>query len=202
MKLYYAPASPYARKVRVAAHELGLADRITLERIAPVPGRPDPAYAAVNPLRKIPALVTGDGDLIVDSTVICEYLDTEAGGGAILPTARAARFRALTAQAVATGICDALLLARYEAAVRPEPLRWSDWTDDQRNKAETGIAWFEARAASFTKAFEIDQIALGCALAYADYRFSDMGWRDRNPALARWFEPVAARPSFRATPPE
>jgi glutathione S-transferase len=34
-----------------------------------------------NPLRKIPALITDDGETIVDSTVICEYLDALAGGG-------------------------------------------------------------------------------------------------------------------------
>jgi glutathione S-transferase len=80
MKLMYAPQSPFARKVRVAAIELGLGDRIELEYAEVVPGRRNAGYGdAVNPLRKVPALITDDGAVLVDSTVICEYLDALAG---------------------------------------------------------------------------------------------------------------------------
>ena len=44
MKLFYSPASPFARKVRVAAIELGLADRLELEIADLAPGKPNRAY--------------------------------------------------------------------------------------------------------------------------------------------------------------
>ena len=76
MKLLYAPQSPFARKVRAAAIELSLDERIELEYAEVIPGRPNVRYAqSANPLRKIPALITDEGEIIFDSTVICEYLD-------------------------------------------------------------------------------------------------------------------------------
>ena len=81
MKLLYAPTSPFARKVRAAAIELGLGDRLQLEYVQVAPCKPNVDYAkAHNPLRKIPALVTDEGMTIFDSTVICEYLDAMAAG--------------------------------------------------------------------------------------------------------------------------
>jgi glutathione S-transferase len=77
MKLMYAPQSPFARKVRAAAIELMLADRIELEYAEVVPSRRNTAYAeSINPLRKVPALVLDDGKTVLfDSTVICEFLE-------------------------------------------------------------------------------------------------------------------------------
>jgi glutathione S-transferase len=73
MKLYYAPQSPFARKVRAAAIELDLAENLELEYAEVVPGRPNTEFAeSRNPLRKIPALITDAGETIYDSTVICE----------------------------------------------------------------------------------------------------------------------------------
>src|SRR5262249_37424749 len=67
MKLFYAPQSPFARKVRAAAIELGLDQRIELEYAEVVPGRPNLNFAqSRNPLRIIPALVTDAGDTIFD----------------------------------------------------------------------------------------------------------------------------------------
>ena len=58
MKLFYSPPSPFARKVRVAAIELGLADRLELEIADLAPGKANRAYAeSFNPLRKLPTLL-------------------------------------------------------------------------------------------------------------------------------------------------
>ena len=102
MKLFYAPQSPFARKVRAAAIELGLDQRIQLEYAEVVPGRPNWDYGQNrNPLRKIPALITDDGETIFDSTVICEYLDALAGGGILIPRDQSRRWRVLTNHALA-----------------------------------------------------------------------------------------------------
>jgi glutathione S-transferase len=107
MKLLYAPQSPFARKVRAAAIELGLGKRIDLEYTEAVPGQPNRAYGqSYNPLRKVPALVTDDGATIYDSTVICEYLDDLAGGGIIVPREASRRWRVLTNHALAQGLCE------------------------------------------------------------------------------------------------
>jgi glutathione S-transferase len=125
MKLFYSPTSPYARKVLLAAHQLGLIDRIELIGSALSPIACDPQVAERNPLGKIPALVTDDGQALYDSRVIVEYLES-LSEGTLLPAAPdPARWTALRHQALADGLQDAALLARYETFLRPEPLRRS-----------------------------------------------------------------------------
>ncbi len=80
MKLHWSPRSPFVRKVMIAAHELGLADRITCVRTVVATTRPHAALMDENPLSKIPTLVLDDGTVLYDSPVICEYLDSPARG--------------------------------------------------------------------------------------------------------------------------
>ncbi|MFL6837076.1 MAG: glutathione S-transferase N-terminal domain-containing protein, partial [Bradyrhizobium sp.] len=75
MKLTFSPASPFARKVRIAAIETGLIDKIEFVPTTVAPGTPNAEYARINPLKKLPALITDSGDVIIDSYVIVEYLD-------------------------------------------------------------------------------------------------------------------------------
>jgi len=202
MKLYHAPTSPFVRKVRVAAAELGLADRLTLEPTHVSPLERNRAYGdTINPLRKIPALVTDDGAVIHDSGVICDYLDALAGGGRLIPTAGPERWQVLTAHALADGMCGAAVSIRYETVVRPEAARWANWADDQWDRIRTGLAWFESHPEASAGPLDLGSITLGCLLGYLDFRFADTPWRDSCPALAAWFADTGARPSFAETKP-
>src|ERR1700740_2436507 len=80
MKLTFSPASPFARKVRIAAIELGLIDKIELVPASVAPGTPNDDYQRITPLKKLPVLILGNGDVILDSYVIVEYLNEAAGG--------------------------------------------------------------------------------------------------------------------------
>ena len=70
MKLYYSATSPFVRKCLVAAHELGLRDRIELVPANAHPVTRDRALVALNPLGQVPTLVTDDGAVLYDSRVI------------------------------------------------------------------------------------------------------------------------------------
>ena len=107
MQLLYSPMSPFARKVRVVAFELGLADRLALALASPYT---DESVRTINPLSKVPVLVLEDGPPIFDSPVICEYLEHLAGK-TLTPAAGPDRWAALTAQAMADN-----LLARLQKA--------------------------------------------------------------------------------------
>lgn len=207
MKLYHALPSPFVRKVRIAAMELGLADDIELLPIAVAPGKANDDYAAKgNPLRKIPALELSNGTVLFDSGVICEYLNARAGGGRILPGGGEARWEMLRDHALASGICDAAVLIRYETFLRPEEHRWRVWLDDQWSKIDGALTWFENNPQAVGEAepemLNLAQIAIGCALGYLDFRYDERNWRGSYPALAAWFEKVAKRPSFAETLPE
>jgi glutathione S-transferase len=202
MKLFFAPQSPFARKVRAAAIELGLDHRLELEYAEVVPGRRNSAFAeSRNPLRKIPALVTDDGETIFDSTVICEYLDELAGGGVLLPREPSRRWRVLTNHALAQGMCDSVILIRYETWLRPAQARWPVWIDDQWDKINSGLAWFDGNPGELREPINLAHLALGSVLGYIDFRWQDQGWRTRYPNIDAWFARLELRPSFARTKP-
>ncbi|HEY8241904.1 MAG TPA: glutathione S-transferase [Casimicrobiaceae bacterium] len=200
MKLYYSPPSPFVRKVRVVAHELGLTDRIELVTANAHPVNRDRALVAVNPLGKVPTLVTDAGAILFDSRVVCEYLN-ELADGEIIPSDREARWNALVEQSMGDGIMDAAVLTRYETFARPEPLRWADWIAGQLDKVACGLADLEGRASAFGERVDVGTIACACALGYLDLRFATLEWRDRHPNAAAWFAWFGGRESMMLTRP-
>lgn len=199
MKLLHSPLSPFVRKVMVVAHELGMADRIELEAQGGTPTDPNPVIVAANPVGKIPVLFTDDVGPLFDSRVICRYLNAKAGGA--LYGSGDGEWPIIGREALAEGMIDAALLAAYEARLRPEEIRYQPWVDGQLAKVLKGCAAFEARIGEMGGELSIDQIALACALGYADFRHADLGWRDSCPQVAAWYEDFLARPSMQATLP-
>ncbi|MFZ2650382.1 MAG: glutathione S-transferase [Burkholderiaceae bacterium] len=198
MKLYFSPTSPYVRKCLVSAHELGLIGRIELLAGNAHPVQRDPVIIASNPLGKVPTFICDDGQVLYDSRVICEYLD-HLGGGSLFPRSGAARWRALTLQALADGMLDAALLARYEDAARPEALRWPEWRSGQLDKIATSLAALDAAPEQLQGRVDIGTLGLGCALGYLDLRFADMAWREHYPKVAKWAADFCRRPSMQAS---
>ncbi|MGA0582389.1 MAG: glutathione S-transferase [Castellaniella sp.] len=198
MKLYYSSTSPFVRKCLVAAHELGLADRIELAPVVTMPTAHNETLMRDNPLCKLPTLITDEGQALYDSRVICEYLN-DLGGGRLIP-AGGGKWTALVDQSLADGILDAALLMRYEVVLRPAERQWPAWRETQEEKVRSALGQFERQAAGWpTGRLDIGVIALASALGYLDLRFPDMGWRDAYPGLAAWFAGFDQRPSMRAT---
>jgi len=102
---------------------------------------------------------------------------------------------------LADGILDAAIARRLEE-LRPAGERSPPWVTKQQAKVEGGLDALEREVGSFGKEPTIDQIAVGCALGYLDFRFAADRWRDRRPTLARWYEGFAKRPSMLATEPK
>jgi len=202
MKLHFSPASPFARKVRVAAAELGLEDKVELVPTRVAPGNPNQEYAArYNPLRRIPALTIDDGTSIIDSKTICEYLDNLDGRGQLVPKGGSRRWKVLSDYAIADGMMELAVLLRYETFLRPEQHRWPDIIEDHFDKISNGLKFFDAKIQASGDKFELSQIALACVLGYLDFRFADYDWRTESPNLAAWHEVIAKRPSYLNTEP-
>jgi glutathione S-transferase len=200
MKLYYSATSPFVRKCLVTAHELGLRACIEVLPSDPHPVRRDPALVASNPLGKVPVLITDDGAVLYDSRVICEYLNV-VGGGHLIPAQGASRWSVLTTQALADGLMDAAVLTRYETAVRPDDLRWNDWVVGQLEKVTGALDELERRLAAWSAHVDAGSIAVACALGYLDFRYATLGWRQRSPTTAQWFNTFAQRESMASTQP-
>ena len=201
MKLTFSPASPFARKVRIAAIELGVIDTIEFVPTTVAPGQPNDVYSQITPLKKLPALILDNGDVIVDSYVIVEYLDELAGGGKLIPASGPTRWKVKSNHSLLQGMLDAMLLCRYEKMVRPQGLQWQAWSDDHWNRAWSGMARFEKQADVLSGPFDIVQIGLVCVLGYADFRFADCGWRKAYPKLDAFHEKMLARPSMKISVP-
>src|SRR5258708_16621379 len=133
MKLYYSPGSPYARKVRVVALETRLDRKIEMVNVALSPIAPNADVDKHNPGGKIPVLSVKGIDLF-DSPVICEYLDGQHQGRKLLARKGRERWVALRQQAMADGLLDAALLARYESALRPAINRCPERSRGQMKK--------------------------------------------------------------------
>ncbi len=195
LELFYSQPSPYVRKVRAAAIEIGTELVLIPASASPVARSPD--LVAANPLGKLPCLRLADGELLYDSRVICRYLGAESR---LYPRGDG-EWRALRREALADGVLDAALLARYETFLRPEPLRWQDWTDGQLAKVSAALEVMEADAPN-ADAPDIGDIATACALFYLDFRFPQLNWREGHPGLANFAAVIEARPSFQQTRPE
>lgn len=202
MKLYFAPASPFVRKVRVAALELGLHDKIQLVSVNTTPLEPDKTIAKVNPLIKIPALETDDGQILYDSPVICEYLDSLNSDLDLVPKEGKDRWRIKRQEALIDGLMDALVLTRYEQALRPADKRWQDWIEAQMRKVAGAVKLLEEEAETFVGSVNMASIALGCALGYMEFRLPEIEWEGDHPKIAAWFDEWDERPSMRQTDPE
>lgn len=196
MKLRTASASPYGRKVQVCIIEMGLQDKVEI-----VPSTvKDPDLRDKNPLGKIPALITDDGQVLFDSPVICEYLDSLHEGVTLFPASGNLRWSALRMQALADGIMDAALLRRHELA-RPETLRSADWDAHQKLAIDTSLDALERQSVVFEHRPDIGLVAAACALGYLDFRFAEEPWREGRPRLAGWYESWSERRSMRETEP-
>jgi glutathione S-transferase len=196
MKLHWSPKSPFVRKVMVCAHELGVVPRLTLVRSVAAMTKPNPDIMRDNPLSKIPTLVLDNGVVLIDSVVICEYLN-DLAGGSLFPRSGEAKWDALRRHALANGLLDVLILWRNER--------------ERSSPSDVLIRAFETKTVATLERledevevlanvpFDIAHVTIGCMLGYFDFRFESFGWRERAPKLAAWAREIHARPSFRAT---
>lgn len=201
MKLCFAGGSPFVRKVTVSAIETGLDDRI--ERVPTDHHDPKSPLNSINPLGKVPAMTLDDGRVLIESSIICAYLDTLHDGPKLIPEGGDARHEALLLEAVAGGMADAAIAVQRERG-RPEDKQWDVFSDRQWGKVERSLDALESRADGLDGPLTIGHIAIGCALGWMEYRLGDKleGWDARWPKLAAWYREFIKRPSMQATMPD
>lgn len=195
MKLYGSETSPYVRKARVLTIEKGLA----CEFVKADAWAADSAVPAMNPLGKVPVLVRDNGDVLYDSPVIVEYLDS-LKAPTLLASSGEARWIMLRWQALADGILDATV-ARLLESRRAEAQRSADDIRRQEGKIARALDWTESQVSGaylMGEAFGFADLVMGVALDYVDFRYAH-DWRQRCPKLAVWHEPIRHRASFAGT---
>jgi len=196
MKLRYSPSSPFVRKVWLAVCELGLESRV--ERVATNPLKREDVVNSPNPLGKVPALETDDGQVLYDSPVIIEYLDSEFGNHKLIPANGPARWTVLRRQALADGMMDSTVLCFIESMRKPE--RQSPaFIAHNRAAIERALAALERDVDALGQAANAGTLAIAVALELLGVHLPDMDWRRSAPKLATWFDAFRRRPSMIST---
>lgn len=199
MKLYLNKTSPYARLALVTVHETETINRV--ETVWAEPWNDPPELLAVNPLARVPAFVTDDGAVIIESSCICDYLIALSGRSALLPNDTRARSDALTRLGLGRAVID----CAFGAVIQRRFNSGADTALSQR--------WLRAlpRAAAeldklatkrVGKPIDLGDLAVAVAFDYVGFRLPEITWRGSATALAKWVDDVAARPSMQATRPQ
>lgn len=203
MKLYYSHISPFTRKVLATAIIAGLYDKIEIiDLMASGTFQPTDEFKKANPLAKIPTLVLANGEAIIDSPVICEYLDAKSVKGSIYPANEEAYFLQKKFEALADGCMDAAVLRRYES-LRPAAQQSAEHDEKQKEKMALSFAYFESMVSKLgTTEFFIGEISIVSMIGYVDYRFASENWLAQAPNLKKWYDQVRVLPLFTQTEPK
>ncbi|MHB8284667.1 MAG: glutathione S-transferase family protein, partial [Caulobacteraceae bacterium] len=114
--------SPFVRRVGVAMRLYGL----NFEH-RPWSAFGEARIAQYNPLRRVPTLVLDDGEVVIESWAILDYLDERAGAKALIPERGEERRKVLKVCALATGLADKAVSLVYERVLHEETSK--AWTD-------------------------------------------------------------------------
>lgn len=194
-RLYITPTSPFARKCRIVLRERGLEDRV-VEFDARI-RTPENEILDVSPLGKAPTLTGPDGLTLVDSSIICEFLDRLDGP----PELHGADFNARMALAPAWALSESLLesLAWLTREFRRPPSERSPTFIAHESARQRRVYDWLERNPPVSADRDVSHITYAVALDYAIYRFPEDDWRRGRPNLAAWFSAESERPGFQAT---
>jgi glutathione S-transferase len=202
MKLIGSSASPYVRKVRVVLAEKKLDYSFELENVWSA----ETTIHLSNPLGKVPCLIMEDGSPMYDSRVIAEYLDTLTPVCKLLPPNGRDRADVKVWEALSDGVLDAAVLVRLEKTLRPAGRQSAAWIERQLGKVHAGLAVMSANLGEspFCKGnhYTLADVAVGCTLGWLLFRFPEIDWRSDYANLARLFDKLSERASFKETVPQ
>ncbi len=203
MKLIGSLASPYVRKARIVLAEKKLDYVFEIDNVWAA----DTQIQLSIPLGKVPCLVMDDGSVMIDSHVIVEYLDTLTPVCKLMPPNGNSRDRADIKcwEALADGVTDAAVLVRLERA-RPPAQQSAEWITRQLGKVDLGLAALAQRLGESPYCagnhYTLADVALGCTLGWLSFRFPEIDWRGSHPNLAKLFDKLGERQSFKDTLPQ
>lgn len=196
IRLYGTITSPYVRRVRIVAAELGL----ECELLETASEQGQARLRERSPIWKVPAAEI-DGELVFDSHVITELLLSKAPGGA-LAALRLDDAAARNVVSVADGALDSMINAFYLAKEGITSDK-APYLQKQHARAESALRWLDAQAKgpwmTSKKQLGLPEIAVGTALAWL--RFRDVYPIVRHARLMEVLEALEQRPSFANTQP-
>jgi glutathione S-transferase len=202
MKLIGMLDSPYVRRVAVSMKLMGL----PFEHESISVFRTYDQFKAINPVVKAPSFVCDDGTVLMDSTLILDYLESIAPADRrLMPAQVEARKEALRVVGLALAGCEKGVSLLYERDKRPAEKQHQPWLDRVTEQANAAFGELERAAAKAGpwlqgKALNAADVAVACAWRFAQYYDSAEIPAARYPALVAYSARAEALPEFASTP--
>lgn len=200
MKLVATPTSPYARKIRVMLAE----KKLNFELVVDSPWEPTSTVPEVNPLGKVPVLITDDGEVFFDSPVIAGWIENLSAAPRLIPADAVEAVRVRQLEALADGITDAVVVVVLEGR-RPEALRSADVVARQLQKVERGLDRLDELATGRNwlhgDAMSLGDIAVGVMIGFIELRLPQLHWQNGRHNLEALIARLFERESFADTVP-
>lgn len=199
MKLVGSYTSPFVRKISILLLEKGVAFEFVNEQ----PYSEENGVAQFNPLGKVPALVTDDGEYWFDSPIIAQYIELLGIAPDMVPHDPLAALKVRQLESLADGIMDAGLASVRELA-RPAAQQSESEVLRQRQKISRSLDALEGYLVDGTlkpDTLNLATIAIACAIGYLNFRRIAPGWCVDRPNLVKLAETLFVRESFARTEP-
>lgn len=198
MKLYYTPASPFAACVTATIQHLNISDQVELIQSHPFDNNEQ--LLTTNPLGRVPCLIVANEDnsaneSILDSEVICDYLDANISGG-LLFEAIYANWQLKTFYSICNGLIDSSVLLQMEVLRDKQGNQSEFWLQRHNYAIKRTLIEVEKRLPSLPNQLTIIHITLFCALGYLDFRHENIEWRKEHKELNDFFDLIKKDDSF------
>lgn len=197
--------SPYVRRVAVSMHLMELP---FVHRSISVFGGFD-EFQAINPVVKAPTLVGETGEVLMDSTLILQYLEALVPEPhRLTPSTPNERLRALRLTGLALAACEKTVQIVYERNLRPAEKQHQPWLDRVTGQLLAAYDQMESDLHKFPLEWKTqDQLPMdvgGVSVAVAWY-FTQQALPGivipkAHPQVARWSALAEQQPAFLAAP--
>jgi len=193
--------SPYVRRVAISMQLLGLSYAHQSISVFSTYDQ----FKRINPVVKAPTLVCDDGELLMDSTLIIDYLETLAGQS-LMPTRAAQRRHALKLIGLALAACEKTVQTVYERRMRPAEKQYEPWVSSIHEQLIAALSALEGEVERHPLACESASINQAGITTAAAWRFTQLMLPDAIlapafPALAAHSARAEQLPAFIAAPP-
>lgn len=193
--------SPYVRRVAITAQFLGIPyDHRELSVF-----RDYDELRKINPQVKVPTVVCDDGQILMDSTLIIDYLVSRSGSEALMPSDEAHYISALNIIGTALVVMEKAVQLVYELKHRPEELRFQGWIERVTQQMNAALEMLESAVgvgAEWLFGDEPMQADINVAIAwrFTQLHFPDLAVAKNYPGLVEFSSRAEALAEFKACP--
>lgn len=203
MKLIGMLDSPYVRRVAISAKRLGVA----LEHESVSVFRHFEHFQQINPVVKAPTLMLDNGEVLMESTLIIDYLEALAGPGkSLMPDDLDQRLRSLRLIGLGLAACEKAVQLYYEHNLRPAEIQYAPWVE--RVEGQLAAAYsaleqeLERQPLKTDGSIDQDGITLAVAWSFTNFVVADQVEAARYPRISAFTEYAEGLEVFVSTPIE